>query len=101
MLRMDRRRIIIAGGSGFIGRAIACELDGLGAEVVVLTRTPRLPHGNVRDIAWDGQTIEEEWLREVDGAAAVINLAGKNVNCRFTRQALDEIDRSRELAVRA
>ena len=98
---MNRRRIILAGGSGFIGRAIARELDRRGADVVILTRTPRLPCGNVRDVAWNGRTIDDGWLRELDGAAAVINLAGKNVNCRYTRRALDEIDRSREQAVRA
>lgn len=95
------KRIVIAGGSGFIGRAIACARAARGDDVVILTRCPRSLRGSIRDVAWDGRTITDAWLREIDGADAVINLAGKNVNCRYTRRALDEIDRSRESAVRA
>jgi len=98
---MNSRRIIIAGGSGFIGRAIASALSSRGDDVVILTRSPRESRGNVRYVAWDGQTMTDSWLREIDVAHAVINLAGKNVNCRYTRRALEEIDRSRENAVRA
>ena len=35
-----------------------------------------------RCVAWDGRTVGE-WAREIDGADAVINLAGRNVNCRY------------------
>src|SRR5262245_13384083 len=98
---MKRLRIIIAGGSGFIGRAIAAALASRGDEVVIFTRSPREARANIRDVHWDGKTISDSWLREIDGADAMINLAGKNVNCRYTRRALDEIDRSRENAVRA
>jgi uncharacterized protein len=98
---MNKCRIIIAGGSGFIGRAIARELGSRGDDVVILSRSPREARRNIRYIAWDGRTIADSWLREIDAADAVINLAGKNVNCRYTRRALDEIDRSRENAVRA
>src|SRR3954462_3874246 len=95
------KRIVIAGGSGFIGSAIAEALAARGDDVVILTRNPREPRGNIRDVHWNGRTITDTWLRKIDGADAVINLAGKNVNCRYTRRALDEIDRSREDAVRA
>jgi uncharacterized protein (TIGR01777 family) len=93
------RRIIIAGGSGFIGRALASKLAERGDDVVILTRSPKpCSDARMREVQWDGGTIGA-WAGEIDGAYAVINLAGKNVNCRYTRAALDEIDRSREQAV--
>jgi len=96
---MDRQRIIIAGGSGFIGRAIAREVTARGSEVVILTRAPEKYRGPGRAVGWDGQNVGE-WVREIDGADAVINLAGKNVNCRYTPKILAEVDESRVNAVR-
>src|SRR5207248_11541501 len=49
-----------------------------GHHVVVLSRRP-----GPGEVAWDGRTIGA-WVREVDGADAVINLAGRSVNCRYT-----------------
>jgi uncharacterized protein (TIGR01777 family) len=97
---MNGKRIIIAGGTGFIGRAIARELASSGADVVILTRTPDSATTVGRHVYWDGKTLGE-WTREVDGADAVINLAGKNVNCRYTPKALAEVDESRVNAVAA
>src|SRR3954471_3405935 len=99
---MGARKIIIAGGSGFVGSAVARELIARGDEVVVLTRSPDAfdRSGQAgRAVLWDGRTLGE-WSREVDGADAVINLAGKNVNCRYTPRNLAEIDESRVNAVR-
>jgi uncharacterized protein (TIGR01777 family) len=90
------KRVVIAGGSGFIGRALAGALRDRGYDVVILTRSPARPG----DIYWDGRTLGE-WANHIDGARAVVNLAGKNVNCRYTRRNLAEIDQSRVNAVRA
>jgi uncharacterized protein (TIGR01777 family) len=95
---VSNKRIIIAGGTGFIGRAIARELTSRGADVVILTRRPESSPAVGRHVAWDGQTLGD-WTRQVDGADAVINLAGKNVNCRYTPATLAEIDESRVNAV--
>jgi len=38
---MSRKRLVIAGGSGFIGRALSGDFSALGFDVVVLTRSPR------------------------------------------------------------
>jgi uncharacterized protein len=94
------RRIVIAGGSGFIGRALAARLTARGDEVVILSRSPqRRSHTGVREVHWDGQA-PGPWTSEIDGAHAVVNLTGKNVNCRYTQRNLAEIDTSRENSVR-
>ncbi|MBE0539761.1 MAG: TIGR01777 family protein [Verrucomicrobia bacterium] len=79
---MKPRRIILAGGSGFLGQALARHYLASGLEVVSLTRTPQPASSGVRQIAWDGRTLGL-WARELEAAEAVINLAGRSVNCRY------------------
>ena len=79
---MKPRRIILAGGSGFLGRLLADYLHARGWEPVVLTRNPSAK-ARFKEVAWDARTVGD-WARELDGAEAVINLAGRSVNCRFT-----------------
>ncbi len=72
-------RVIIAGGTGLIGRALARSLVADGHQVAVLTRRPEprpggLP-GEVALVAWDGRTIQE-WAQQLEGADGVVNLAG-------------------------
>jgi uncharacterized protein (TIGR01777 family) len=94
------KKIVIAGGSGFIGRTLARALLARGNEVVILTRHPEAWQGSGRAAFWDGINLGP-WSSEVDGADAVVNLAGKNVNCRYTRKGLKEVDESRVNAVKA
>ncbi|MCG8601786.1 MAG: TIGR01777 family oxidoreductase [Verrucomicrobiales bacterium] len=94
-----KERIVIAGGSGFLGRALAANLDRAGYEVVILTRNPDRYRGAGRAIRWDAETVEEEWRQELEGAKALINLCGKNVNCRQTKANRAEILRSRVVPV--
>lgn len=86
-----RRRIVLAGGSGFLGSVLAQHLSSRGWEPVILTRNPK-PNQRWREVAWDART-PGSWVRELNGASAVINLAGRSVNCRFTevnrRQVMD------------
>jgi uncharacterized protein (TIGR01777 family) len=86
--------VVIAGGSGFIGQVLAGELANRGYVVVILTRSP----ARAGEMFWDARTIGE-WTKQLDGAEAIVNLAGKNVNCRYTRKNLAEIDESRENSV--
>ena len=88
-----KQRVVIAGGSGFLGGHLSERLISAGYEVVVLSRSAKSA-GTVRSVAWDGKTLGP-WAREIDGAYAVINLAGKSVNCRHTNNNRREILRSR------
>ncbi|MEO0415140.1 MAG: TIGR01777 family oxidoreductase [Verrucomicrobiota bacterium] len=97
----SKRKYILAGGSGFLGQELAKALVERGDEVVVLTRFPDKYRGQGRAVYWDGETADREWVREVDGATAVVNLAGKNVNCAPTKANRREIVESRVNSVKA
>src|SRR5690242_18517487 len=86
-------RIVIPGGSGHVGGVLADFFTRAGHDVAVLTRHP----GDTvvwREAAWDGRTVGP-WLREIEGADAVINLAGRSVNCRYGEKNLREMLDSR------
>ncbi len=74
-------RVIITGGTGLIGRALAADWAKDGNEVVVLTRNPQrargLPRG-ARSEQWDGKT-GAGWAQFADGADAIVNLAGESI----------------------
>jgi len=77
-----KTKIILAGGSGFLGSALADYFAGRGMEVVILTRHPKPRAGLIREVRWDGATVGD-WRKELEGARALINLAGISVNCRY------------------
>ena len=86
-------KLVLPGGAGSLGTHLADAFAADGHEVVVLTRTPRRG-GDVRQVAWDGASLGA-WVDELDGADAVVNLAGRSVNCRYTPANRREIMRSR------
>ena len=81
---MNKPKLILAGGSGFLGHALTLHFTALGWEVVVFTRDPDALRSGARPIKWDAETLGE-WTRELEGAQCVINLNGRTVNCRYTR----------------
>ncbi|MEP7211668.1 MAG: TIGR01777 family oxidoreductase [Acidobacteriota bacterium] len=88
-------KIVIPAGTGQVGTVLARQFVKDGHDVVVLSRQAvKLPWRAVR---WDAETMGE-WADEIDGADVVINLAGRNVNCRYTtenrRQMMDSRVRS-------
>ncbi len=97
---MAKGLVVLAGGSGFLGRALSGELTRAGYEVVVLTRKARGGAAGVREAVWDGRGVGE-WARLLEGAEAVVNLAGRSVNCRYTRRNRREIVESRVRSVEA
>src|SRR5436309_13130773 len=78
------RRVVLAGGSGFIGSFLREKIARV-YDIVVLTRSPRENDGDTTQVRWDGRTLGE-WTRELDGARALINLSGRSVNCRYNER---------------
>jgi hypothetical protein len=99
---MTKKRVVLAGGSGFLGQALAKELLRHNYEVVVLTRALHDgdEDGRVREVEWDGEHVGD-WISCLDGAETVVNLAGRSINCRHTPENLREITESRVNAVQA
>jgi uncharacterized protein len=79
---MKPRRIILAGGSGFLGNTLAKYFLERQYEIIVLTRSPGARNDGVREIAWDAKSLGD-WTKFMDGAEVVFNLAGKSVDCRY------------------
>lgn len=110
---MKNKKIIIAGGTGFLGQEIT-RYFGKENELIILSRqitsekTNRNNYNslsaddmkNVRIVHWDAKSAGD-WCSELDGADLIINLAGKSVNCRYTEKNKKEIFDSRTNATRA
>src|SRR5215470_15771362 len=92
------KRVVIAGGSGFLGISLATHLAAAGIPVVILSRHAPRP-GPWRHVPWDARTLGD-WSRELDGAAGLVNLVGRSVDCIKTPDHQDEIVRSRVEATR-
>ena len=90
-------KIIIPGGTGQVGTVLARAFHGDGHEVVVLGRSSKPAAWRV--VQWD-PTALGEWAKELEGSDVVINLAGRNVNCRYTWKNREEILQSRVVSVR-
>jgi uncharacterized protein (TIGR01777 family) len=74
-------KVVIAGGTGLLGRAIARAMVADRWKVVVLSRgiASRGVPPEARIVTWDGRTLDPGWITELEGADAVINLAGASV----------------------
>jgi uncharacterized protein (TIGR01777 family) len=79
------KKLIIAGGTGFLGQALCRHFENNVDEIVVLSRTTHKPEGKIRYLQWDAKTAGS-WCNELEGAEAVINLCGKSVDCRYTEK---------------
>lgn len=93
------KHVILAGGTGFVGQALTPVLVAKGYQVVVLGRGPAHREGGVEHLQWDGKTVGS-WAGAIEGAEAIVNLTGKNINCQHTPENRREILRSRVDSVR-
>jgi len=98
-------RVIILGGTGFIGKALCDELLEAGHAVVALARNPErakdLLGGRVAIAPWDGRSAKG-WLDYTGGDYAIVNLAGENLSAgRWTEEKTNRILSSRLNAGRA
>lgn len=91
-------RIVIPGGSGQVGTILARAFHAGGHDVVVFSRRPA--PAPWRTAAWDARTVGS-WQAELEGADAVINLAGRSVDTRYDDTTRREILQSRVDSARA
>ncbi|WP_160129330.1 TIGR01777 family oxidoreductase [Kordia antarctica] len=89
------KKMIIAGGSGFLGNALIEYFLPKNYEIIVLSRSNK-ETGNdaLRYVLWDAKTLGI-WITELEGAAVLINLTGKSVDCRYNEKNKAEILNSR------
>lgn len=95
-------RVVVAGGSGSLGRALVADLEARGVDVVVLTRAPD-PAWDVRQELWDGKSVGA-WSHVFDDGSrpvSLVNLAGRLVDVRPTAANIESLRSSRVDATRA
>ena len=98
-MRMESRKVVVAGGTGLIGRAVSEHLTANDWEVVVLSRSDK-KSGQAKSVTWDGRTVGD-WATELDGAHAVLNFAGFPIIKRWSRSNRRAIHDSRIASTRA
>ncbi|MFZ6050404.1 TIGR01777 family oxidoreductase [Halocola ammonii] len=89
-----KNKVVIAGGSGFMGESFIRHFGDRFDEVVVLTRGNEKIEGKVKFVHWDGKT-PTEWTSELNGADLLLNLCGRSVDCRYNEKNKKEILDSR------
>jgi uncharacterized protein len=94
MADATKRRLVIPGGNGFCGRVLANWFMPRDWDVTILSRRPHYSQPGTKTVAWDGKTVGA-WVDELDGADAIVNMAGRSVNCRYGPANREEILRSR------
>jgi uncharacterized protein len=79
------KKIIIAGGSGFIGQSLTKHFESKGIQTIILTRQYSEAQKHNNFVLWDGKTLGP-WSGVLEDADALINLSGKSVDCRYTEK---------------
>ncbi|WP_096186758.1 TIGR01777 family oxidoreductase [Evansella halocellulosilytica] len=97
---MEKKKVLLLGGSGFLGMSFANYLIKEGYEPVILTRSAKENDDKIKYVQWDGKTVDN-WASELEDAAAVVNFTGKSVNCIYTKKNKEEIIQSRLNSVKA
>ena len=90
-------RVVLTGGSGQIGQVLARHFQAQGHAVVVVARHNQPSPWST--VTWDGLHTGD-WVTAIDGSDAVINLAGRSVNCRYNQANRREIKESRTITTR-
>lgn len=88
------KKLIIAGGSGFLGSILINHFQNQFEEIVLLSRKQKAPSHNVRTVLWDAKNVAG-WKNEFEDTDVVINMAGRSVDCRYHKKNRDAILNSR------
>ncbi|WP_431123205.1 TIGR01777 family oxidoreductase [Flagellimonas flava] len=94
------KKIILAGGSGFLGSILQEYFKDKCQQIIVLSRKSYVEKDNIRFMEWDGISLGT-WAVELENADAVINLSGRSVDCRYTQKNREAIFSSRLLSTKA
>jgi len=78
------KKIVIAGGTGFLGSSLVDHWKDAEVQIFILTRRRCEDYGNVHYVKWDGKHLGY-WTKVLEGADVLINLNGKSVDCRYTQ----------------
>jgi len=79
------KKIVLAGGTGFIGSILAKHFIAKNYHVIILTRSHKQNQEHISYVKWDGKS-RGAWEHVIENAEALINLNGKSVNCRYNHQ---------------
>ena len=97
---MARDRVVICGGTGFLGKHLIANLAQNDLPIVVLSRSRNGVHDNIEFVHWDAKK-KGQWINWLEGAAAVINLSGKRIDVRFSAKNRRQILESRLHSIQA
>ena len=87
-------KLIIAAGTGFLGKVLVDHFKNKFEEIVILTRGKSKTIDGIKYVNWNAKTFSG-WEKELENATVLINLAGKSVDCRYTEKNKKEILLSR------
>lgn len=95
-------RILIAGGTGLIGKKLSDILSVKGDEVIVLTRSDEVQHGSAKEyIKWTGNSSDMEWVEKAGKVDAVFNLSGRSISDKWDEAVKRSLETSRIDSTRA
>ena len=84
------KKLIIAAGTGFLGQVLIHHFKDKFDEIVILTRGKSQTIDGIKYVNWNARTFSG-WEKELENVTVLINLAGKSVDCRYTKKNKKEI----------
>ncbi|MFC5684336.1 TIGR01777 family oxidoreductase [Flavobacterium sp. MAHUQ-51] len=78
-------KLIIAAGTGFLGQVLVNHFKDKFDEIVILTRGKSKTTDGIKYVNWNARTFSG-WEKELENATVLINLTGKSVDCRYTKE---------------
>jgi len=84
------KKLIIAAGTGFLGQVLVNHFKNKFDEIVIFTREKSKTENGIKYVNWNAKTFSG-WEKELENATVLINLAGKSVDCRYTKENKKEI----------